>query len=100
MEPWVDEAAAALDRITRDPLADAVAGTVEIVALTAPAGHGRYRECAVELRAQGPGIASRTISSAVVFDTRRLPPVGTVLPARISPSHSEAVEVEWDALPR
>ncbi|GAA1911966.1 hypothetical protein GCM10009775_00680 [Microbacterium aoyamense] len=99
-EPWIQDAAEALDRITRDPMADAVPGRVTILSVAAPDGRGRYRECSIELRAEASGVDARTIGMAVVFDTRALPPAGTVLPARISRSHPDAVEVDWDALAR
>ncbi|MET0813243.1 MAG: hypothetical protein ABWY03_09320 [Microbacterium sp.] len=99
-EPWVQEAADALEKITRDPMADAVAGTVRIVSASAPAGRGRYQECELELLAAAAGIPDRTVEEVVVFSTRSWPAVGAVLPARISRSHPGSIDVDWDALGR
>lgn len=97
---WKDEAAEQIEAVTRDPLADAVTGTVRLVAVSAPSGRGRYQEATLELVAEASGIESRVIHTAAVFDTRAWPTVGLVLPARISRGHAEALEVDWSALPR
>ncbi len=101
-EPEQSELAQAtewLEKITRDPLADAVRGRVRIVAVTAPDGRGRYQECVVDMIAEGPGIAATPVQQHVVFARTRRPTPGLVLPARISVSAPANLEVVWEALP-
>jgi len=95
---WTDEAAHQLEVVTGDPMADAVVGVVRIVEAPAPKGRGRYQECAVVLAAEAPGIEPRSVRASIVFDTRRWPAPGVVLPARLSRSHPDVLEVAWDAL--
>lgn len=89
-----------LEVITGSRLADAVPGRVTIVAVPPSEGRRRYQECRIELLAEASGIEPRTVVMAVVFDTRRWPTVGRVLPARISVRHHDALDVNWDALAR
>jgi hypothetical protein len=98
VEDWTEGAARAFERMTGSPLADAVAGRVRIVSLTDPEPRGSYQNCRLELLAEAPGIPSRVVTIEAVFPRRHWPAVGTVLPARISPTHADAVEVDWDAL--
>ncbi|MEN2738601.1 hypothetical protein ABCS02_12485 [Microbacterium sp. X-17] len=100
MEEWVDGVAQQFERVTGNPLADAVRGTVRIVALSEPEGRGSYRPSRVELLAQADGVPPRVVIVEAVFPRKHWPKAGTVLPARISPTHADAVEVDWDALPR
>jgi hypothetical protein len=100
MEDWTEDAARQLERITGDPLADAVAGRVRVVSRSEPGGRGRYQPCTIELLAEAEGVPPRTVTTEVVFDRRHWPPVGAVLPARVSRTHPDAVEVNWDALAR
>jgi hypothetical protein len=97
---WTDDAAHQLEALTGDPLADAVRGIVRITAASAPEGRRRYQECRLEMQAEAPEIEPRTVRTVAVFDTRSWPAAGAVLPARISRSHADAVEVDWDALAR
>ncbi|WP_439593327.1 hypothetical protein [Microbacterium sp.] len=99
-EPWVQEAADALEKITRDPMADAVAGTARVLSVSAPRRRGRYQECDLELLIEVPGREPRTARAAVVFSTRTWPTVGAVLPARVSTTDEAAFAVKWDALRR
>ncbi|SIT74934.1 hypothetical protein [Microbacterium sp. RU33B] len=87
-----------LEVITGSRFADAVPGRVTIVRVPPPAGRRRYQECEIELLAEASGIAPRTVVMTVVFDSRRWPDAGRVLPARISVRHHDAVDVNWDAL--
>lgn len=95
-----DESAHIIEVITGSRLADAVPGRVTIVDVPPPVGRRRYQECAIELLAEASGIAPRTVVMAVVFDTRRWPEAGRMLPARISVRHHDALDVNWDALAR
>lgn len=97
---WTDEAAHQLEALTGDPMADAVRGTVRITAASAPEGRSRYQECRVDLLAEAPGLEARTVSTVVVVDRRAWPTIDQVLPARISRSRAEAVDVDWNALAR
>ncbi|MDX2377983.1 hypothetical protein M4I32_14390 [Microbacterium sp. LRZ72] len=98
MEEWAEEAAEQLARITREPMADAARGTVWIANASERRGRSRYQECALEVVAEAPDLPARTVQTAVVFDSRRYwPVIGTTLPARISRTHPDMVEVDWEA---
>lgn len=99
-EDGIAQATAWLEKLTGDPMADAVAGTVVITAVTEPAGHRRYQECTVEVHARAEGVSPRTVSYTGVFPLSQWPVVGLTLPARLSPTHADALEVAWDRLPR
>lgn len=43
MEDWEDAAAETLERVTHSPMADAMHGTIRIVALSEPKGRARYQ---------------------------------------------------------
>jgi len=87
-----------LERLTRDPMADAWHGAVRILSLTAPAGRGRYQTCRMQLALEATGLAPENLDTEVVLDRRFWPDVGVVLPARISRSLPRQVEVAWDTL--
>lgn len=87
-----------LERLSRDPLADAVRGRIRVVSTTDAVGRRRYQECRITATAEGPGIAPTPIVLEVVIDRRHWPQRGQVLPARISVSDPTAVDVFWDAL--
>lgn len=97
---WVDDAARELEKLTRDPLADAVAATVRIVSVSAPAGRGRYQEASMEFAVTASEIEPTTVRSAFVFDRSSWPTVGSVFPAHVSVSDPSAVEIDWSALGR
>ncbi len=97
-ESELARAASWLEKITRDPMADAVAGRVTIVSASAPQGRRRYQECDVELIAEAPGIPPTTVRQQVVFGRSLWPRAGYVLPARISRTHPEVLEVAWEAM--
>ncbi len=96
----LDDVTEVLERLTKDPLADAVPGLVRVVAVSDPAPRGRYQECRLELVAEAAGMAPTTVHTSVVTRPRTWPRVGMSLPARISASQPTAVEVDWDALAR
>ena len=99
-ESELDQAAAWLEQITRDPMADAVAGSVRVVAASEPQGRARYQECAVDLIADAAGVDAAAVATAVVLPRTVWPRVGDVLPARISVSDPQHLEVDWNALTR
>ena len=89
-----------LERVTGDPMAEAVAGRIRVDAVSAPEGRRRYQECRVEATAEAPGIPPTQVVLEVVIDRRFWPRAGQLLPARVSVSRPTAVEVGWDALRR
>lgn len=93
-----DEIVRQLEILTGDPMADAATGTVRLASVSAPGGRGRYQEADLELVAEASGIEPHVVRTSAVFDTRAWPAEGLVLPARISRTRSDAVEVDWDAL--
>ena len=95
----IEQATVWLEKLTGDPMADAVRGRVTIVAVSQPAPRPRYQECRVEMIAEAPGIPSTPVVQEVVFSTKRWPRAGVVLPARVSAADPRACEVVWDALP-
>lgn len=90
----------ALERLTGDPMAGAVPGTVTVLSASEPTGRARYQECTVELSAEAPGIGPAVVRTGVVTTRRHWPTVGAVLPARVSVSTPTVVDVDWDALAR
>ena len=95
----LDRAARWLEKLTRDPLADAVAGRVQVRSASAPRPRGRYQECALELDVAADGIPAGTvIAHRAVFSRDRWPREGDVLPAQISRSRPELVEIDWERL--
>ncbi|WP_292836409.1 hypothetical protein [Microbacterium sp.] len=99
-ESEIEQATAWLEKLTRDPMADAVLGMARIVAIDDISGRGRYREYRIDLSAEGPGIPPTAVEQRLVFDSRTPPRPGTRLPARVSVSDPQVVEVVWDAQPR
>lgn len=95
-----DQAVTWLQRASGDPMADAVRGRVRIDAVSEVAARGRYQQCRVEATVEAPGIDPTATVIEVVIDRRYWPEVGQVLPARISPSNPQVLEVSWDALRR
>lgn len=89
-----------LERITGDPLADAVRGRVRVVAVSAPEGRRRYQECTVELAVTADGAPPHTLTQVVVLPRSAWPKVGDVLVAAVSPSRPDALEVDWSPLAR
>ncbi|GAA3629485.1 hypothetical protein GCM10022200_10180 [Microbacterium awajiense] len=94
----LDDFAHALEKLTGDPMAESVAGTVTVLSASEPAPRGRFQECALELLAEAPGVDERIVQTAVVTRPQSWPQVGQVLPARVSVSHPGAIDVDWDAL--
>jgi hypothetical protein len=94
----LDDVARQLERLTADPLADAVAGSIRILSASEPGPRGRYQECQLEVLAEGPGVEPTRVSTAVVTTRRHWPRVGAVLPARVSVSDPRVLDVNWDAL--
>ncbi len=93
-----DDIARVLERMTADPMADAVAGAVLVVSVSQPEARGRYQECHLELLAEAPGVPPTPVSTSVVTRPRHWPRPGMRLPARISASRPTAVDVDWEAL--
>ncbi len=99
-DEW-EQVAHALERITRDPLADADDGAVRVVGITDPAGRRRYQEATITVVPIVAGVAGERLTmTEMVFDRRYWPAEGRVLPARISRSDPSVIEVDWDALAR
>ncbi len=98
MEPWVDEAAEYLEKITRDPLAGAVRAEVVVVSVSERAPRGRYQECQLEVSVIHDPAPATPVSTAVVTDAAHWPRVGMRLPARVSRTDPSIIEIDWDAL--
>lgn len=98
-ESEIEQATAWLEKLTRDPMADAVRGAATLVAVHDPSGRGRYREYRIDLTVDGPGIPPTEVTQMLVFDSRMPPQPGTRWPARVSVSNPHSVEVSWDARP-
>ena len=96
----IEKFAAQLEQLTGDPLGDAVAGHVRIVSVSEPVGRARYQACALEVEAEAPGIEPTRASTEVVTSRDHWPRLGAVLPARISVSHPQRMDIDWDALAR
>lgn len=96
----LDKAAAWLERLTRDPLADAVRGRVTVLAASQPATRGRYQECELELAVEAAGIPRTVVSQQLVFPRSVWPRAGDAVPARISRTQPEVFEADWDRLSR
>ncbi|MFT4051894.1 MAG: hypothetical protein QM677_06545 [Microbacterium sp.] len=86
-----------LQRLTGDPMADAVPGRLTVLSASEPAGRGRYQECRLELRAEAEGIRADIVFRGV-FDRRRWPRPGIVAPARIARSDPREFEANWSVL--
>lgn len=85
-----------LQRLTGDPMADAVPGRLRVLTVSEP-GRGRYQECAMTLAVEAAGIPPVTLEYRAVFPRRRWPRAGMVVPARISRIDPSAFEADWDA---
>lgn len=96
----IEQATAWLEKITGDPMADAVAGRVRVCAASSPVGRARYQECDLELVAEAPGIPPTIVHQRLVFPRGVWPRAGDVLPARISRSRPDVLEAAWDRLSR
>lgn len=95
-----DEMAAQLEKLLGSPMADAVPGRVRIVSASEPTGRGRYQACQLEVIAEADGVPPTTVHTEVVTTRKYWPKVGAVLPARVSRSKPENVDINWDALAR
>lgn len=93
-----EQATAWLERVTGDPLADAVRGTARVDAVSEVRSRRRFQECRLTVTVEAPGIPPRPLGLEVVVDRRYWPRAGQVLPARISASDPAVVEIVWDAL--
>ena len=96
----IENFAAQLEKLTGDPLADAVRGHVMIASVSEPIGRARYQACTLEVVAEAPGIEPVRVTTEVVTSRKHWPRVGEVLPARISTSQPERMDIDWDALAR
>lgn len=97
---WTDDAAREIERLLGDPIADATRGVVRIVKASAPHGRGTYQECRLVVVTQAEGIEQTTVRTSVVTSLRHWPQVGATLPALISRTHPQRMEIDWDALAR
>lgn len=97
---WSDDAATQLERLTGDPIADAVSGSVVVISVSERRGRARYQECRLDVSVDAPGIEPITVTLEVVTTARSWPVVGAVLPARVSRSQPSRIDVDWDALAR
>ena len=96
----LDKAAAWLERLTRDPLADAVRGRVTVLAASEPAARGRYQECELQLAVEADGVPRTVVTQQLVFPRAVWPRVGDAVPARISRTQPDVFEADWDRLSR
>lgn len=96
----IENFAAQLEKLTGDPLRDAVPAQVLIVSVSEPVGRARYQACTLEVLAEAPGIEPVRVSTEVVTSRGHWPQVGAVLPARISASQPRRMDIDWDALAR
>ncbi|HAQ60164.1 MAG TPA: hypothetical protein DCR63_07355 [Microbacterium sp.] len=96
----IENVAAQLEKLAGDPLGDAVPGQVRIVSASSPVGRARYQACTLEVVVVAPGIEPVRVDTEVVTSRRYWPRVGAVLPARISASQPDRMEIDWDALAR
>ena len=95
-EEWVAEAAEGLERLTRDPMADAQRGTVRILSVSDPLPRRGYQPCTMRLALEAPGLAEE-MDYEGVFPSRRWPRVGAVLGARISRKTPRIIEADWES---
>ncbi|WP_460773356.1 hypothetical protein [Microbacterium sp. GXF7504] len=96
----LDRATEQLERLLHDPMATAVRGMVELTAVSAPQGRGRFQEATIDLLASAPGLAPTPVTVAVVLPVRHWPEPGMRLPARIPPAEPQSLEVDWEPLAR
>ena len=94
------QAVAWLQRLSGDPLAEAVPGRIRIDAVSDAAPRPLHQECRIEATVEAPGVPPAPVVLEVVIDRRFWPRVGHVLPARVPPADPTALEVEWEALRR
>ena len=89
-----------LERMMGDPIADAVPGTVLIVSVSEPTRRWGYQACQIEVVPEAPGVEPVRVATEVVTTRKNWPKLGGILPARISTTHPERMEINWDALAR
>lgn len=94
----IEQAAAWLERLTRDPLADAVPGMLTVVRASDAAPRGRYQECELDLEVTLPGRQTARVTHVAVFPRSLWPRAGDVVPARVSASRPEVFEAQWERL--
>lgn len=92
----LDQATEWLQRLTRDPMADAAPGRLLVLSASAPP-RSRYGECTLELRVQIPGVPPTTVTYAAVFPRTHWPQPGAVVPARIARENPQVFEAVWEA---
>lgn len=97
---WTDEAARAMERLTGDPLGDAVPGVAEIVAISEPTRRRRYQVAQIRLLVEAPGMEPTFVDTEVVLDRRVWPAPGVRLPAQVPIRVPDRTQVVWDALAR
>jgi hypothetical protein len=87
-----------IQRLTRDPMADAVPGRVRVASASAPPPRGRYGQCRLELVVEVRGLPATTVTHTAVFPRRHWPEAGLVVPANVSRSNPEVFEADWSRL--
>ena len=96
----IENMARQLERMMGDPIADAVPGTVLIVSVSEPTRRWGYQACQIEVVPDAPGVEPVRVATEVVTTRKNWPKLGGILPARISTTHPERMEINWDALAR
>ncbi len=96
----IENMARQLERLMGDPIADSVNGTVMIVSVSEPKRRWGYQACQIEIVPDAPGIEPVRIATEVVTTRKNWPKVGGILPARISTTRPERMEINWNALAR
>jgi hypothetical protein len=96
----IENMARQLERMIGDPIADAVPGTVLILSVSEPTRRWGYQACQIEIVPDAPGVEPVRVATEVVTTRKNWPKVGGILPARISTTRPERMEINWDALAR
>lgn len=96
----MDDAVQMLEKISGDPIADAVKGSVRIVSASERVGRRRYQACELVVLTQAEGIPETRVKTEVVTTAKTWPRVGSVLPALIARNNPRRMEINWDALAR
>ncbi|KHK99425.1 hypothetical protein LK09_01820 [Microbacterium mangrovi] len=89
-----------LKRFFSDPMADAVKGTAEILAVSEPVGRGPFSKCMLDVIAAAPDIEPRTVTVEAVLRIKHWPRVGMVVPARLPPARPDLVALDLEAFTR
>lgn len=96
----LDRGAEWLDRLFGDPMQDAVPAVAHVVAVSEATGRRRYQTCRLELVIEAVGVETIMMHTEAVVSRDHWPREGMTLPAQVSRSRPDLVEVDWDALGR